>query len=75
MLVHDAARPALPVCPTRRFNWRMALLVTGALPFMVVGSIIYYKVGLVLCCVRQVALLLLGHASSVRLLCAACAYK
>ncbi|KAF5834437.1 P-loop containing nucleoside triphosphate hydrolase protein [Dunaliella salina] len=25
------------------FNWRMALLVTGALPFMIVGTVIYYK--------------------------------
>jgi len=25
------------------FNWRMALLVTGALPFMIVGTVIYYR--------------------------------
>lgn len=26
-----------------RFDWRMALLVTGALPFIIIGSVIYYK--------------------------------
>lgn len=25
------------------FDWRMSLLITGALPFIIVGSIIYYK--------------------------------
>jgi hypothetical protein len=34
-------RLAYNVCS---FNWRMALLVTGALPFMIAGTIIYYQV-------------------------------